>query len=93
MMSKVIENYYKQANVMPLLLKQKMNKLSRNEDVLKEFEYWIEHKAYLQNGVCIEGYTAKEIAAIVGSPQGTVSSKLFRAFKKMRKHLEGGKQS
>ena len=41
----------------------------------------------------IEGYTAKEIAAIVGSPQGTVSSKLFRAFKKMRKHLEGGKQS
>ena len=41
----------------------------------------------------IEGYTAKEIAAIVGSPQGTVGSKLFRAFKKMRKHLEGGKQS
>ena len=40
----------------------------------------------------IEGYTAKEIAAIVGSPQGTVSSKLFRAFKKMRKHLDGGKQ-
>ena len=57
-MSRIIENYYKQANVMPLLLKQKMNKLSRNEDVLKEFEYWIEHKAYLQNGVCIEGYTA-----------------------------------
>ena len=41
----------------------------------------------------IEGYTAKEIAAIVGSPQGTGRSKLFRAFKKMRKHLEGGKQS
>ena len=41
----------------------------------------------------VEGYTAKEIAAIVDSPQGTVSSKLFRAFKKMRKYLEGGKQS
>ena len=40
----------------------------------------------------IEGYTTREIAAIVGSPQGTISSKLFRAFKKMRTYLEGGKQ-
>lgn len=40
----------------------------------------------------IEGYTTREIAAIVGSPQGTISSKLFRAFKKMRIYLEGGKQ-
>ena len=29
-MSKIIETYYKQANVMPLLLKQKMLKLQRN---------------------------------------------------------------
>ena len=41
----------------------------------------------------LQGYTAREIAVIVNSPQGTVSSKLFRAFKKMRKYLEGGKQS
>ncbi len=41
----------------------------------------------------LQGYTAREIAVIVDSPQGTVSSKLFRAFKKMRKYLEGGKQS
>ncbi len=41
----------------------------------------------------VEGYTAKEIASIMESPQGTVSSKLFRAFKKMKKYLEGGKQS
>ena len=41
----------------------------------------------------LQGYTAREIAIIVNSPQGTVSSKLFRAFKKMRKYLEGGKQS
>ena len=41
----------------------------------------------------LEGYTAREIAGIVDSPQGTVSSKLFRAFKKMRKYLEGGKQN
>lgn len=41
----------------------------------------------------LQGYTAREIAVIMNSPQGTVSSKLFRAFKKMRKYLEGGKQS
>ena len=41
----------------------------------------------------LEGYTAREIAGIMDSPQGTVSSKLFRAFKKMRKYLEGGKQN
>lgn len=61
-MSKVIENYYKQANVMPLLLKQKMSKLQRNADVMKEFEYWIAHKAYLQKGVSVEGYTAQSLA-------------------------------
>ena len=41
----------------------------------------------------VEGYTAREIAVIMQSPQGTISSKLFRAFKKMRKYLEGGKQN
>lgn len=40
-----------------------------------------------------DGYTTKEIAVILQSPQGTVSSKLFRALKKMKKYLEGGKQS
>ena len=41
----------------------------------------------------VDGYTAREIAQIIQAPQGTVSSKLFRAFKKMRKYLEGGKLS
>lgn len=64
MMSKIIENYYKQANVMPLLLKQKMSKLQRNADIMKEFEYWIEHKAYLQKGISINGYTAKSLSEV-----------------------------
>lgn len=32
----------------------------------------------------LEGYTAKEIAGMMEMPQGTVSSKLYRAFKKLR---------
>lgn len=63
-MSRIIENYYKQANVMPLLLKQKMTKLQRNEDIMSEFEYWIEHKQYIQNGVSVKGYTARSLAEL-----------------------------
>ena len=36
----------------------------------------------------IQGYTTREVAVIIGSPQGTVSSKLHRALAKMRKMLE-----
>ena len=34
------------------------------------------------------GYTTKEIAQMLSSPQGTVSSKMYRAFKKLRGMLE-----
>ncbi len=64
-MSKIIEQYYKQANIMPLLLKQKMEKFQRNEDIMKEFEYWIENHQYKSNGcISIEGYNAKDLAAL-----------------------------
>ena len=36
----------------------------------------------------LQGYTTKEIAAILGSPQGTISSKLHRSLAKLRKMLE-----
>lgn len=36
----------------------------------------------------LEGYTTKEIAHILTCPHGTVSSKLYRALKKMRKTIE-----
>ena len=39
----------------------------------------------------IQGYTIREVAAIVGSPQGTISSKLHRALGKMRKVLDSQK--
>ena len=38
----------------------------------------------------LQGYTTKEIAKILGSPQGTISSKLHRALAKLRKMLEAG---
>ena len=41
----------------------------------------------------LQGYTTKEIAVILGSPQGTVSSKLHRSLAKLRKMLEAGGQA
>lgn len=36
----------------------------------------------------LQGYTTKDIAAILSSPQGTISSKLHRSLAKLRKMLE-----
>lgn len=62
-MNKIIEQYYKDAHVMPLLLKKKMAALEKHSDIAGEFEYWIVNKQYYE-GVCVEGYTAKAIAEL-----------------------------
>lgn len=63
-MSKIIEEYYAKAKVMPLLLKSKMAKLSKHSDIATELEYWITEKKYKDDGVVVEGYTAKSLAEI-----------------------------
>ena len=62
-MNKVIEQYYKDAHIMPLLLKKKMAAFERHPDIAGEFEYWIANNQYCE-GVCVEGYTAKAIAEL-----------------------------
>ena len=64
-MSKIIEEYYKSANIKPFLLKQKMEKFKKHADIATEFEYWIQNKKYSNdNVVTIEGYTAQSIAVL-----------------------------
>lgn len=63
-MSKLIEEYYAQANVIPFILNQKMVKLQRHQDISQEFEYWIEHQSYREDGLVIHGYSAKKLAAL-----------------------------
>lgn len=62
-MSKIIEEYYKDANILPLLLKKKMAAFAKYPDIAAEFEHWISNQKYI-DGVRIEGYTAKSIAAL-----------------------------
>lgn len=64
-MSKIIEEYYAKAKVMPLLLKTKMAKLSKHSDIATELEYWITEKKYKESDcVAVEGYTAKKLSEV-----------------------------
>ena len=63
-MDKIIEAYYNQVPVNAFLLKQKLEKFSRNPDIKKEFAYWIENKAFAKDATVIEGYTAEKLASM-----------------------------
>lgn len=64
-MSKIIEEYYAKAKVMPLLLKSKMTKLSKHPDIAAGLEYWISEKKYREKDcVVVEGYTAKKLSEL-----------------------------
>lgn len=60
-----IREFYKKANIMPLLLKQKMAKFSKHNDIAAEFEYWIQNGKYkADNPVAVEGYTAESLSKL-----------------------------
>ncbi len=64
-MKAIVENYYRQAGIMPFLLKSKMSKLEKHPDIMEEFAFWIEHLAYKEtNCICIEGYTAQKLSEL-----------------------------
>lgn len=64
-MSKIIEEYYAKAKVMPLLLKSKMAKLNKHPDIAAELEYWITEKKYKENdAILVSGYTAKTLSEL-----------------------------
>ena len=62
-MSKVIKEYYEKAGVQPLLLEEKLKKLTNNSDILCEFEYWIMNRKYIDE-VRVEGYSASDLAKL-----------------------------
>lgn len=64
-MSKIINDYYKKAKIMPLLLKIKLKKLNNNPDIAEEFENWILNKEYKdKDNVTVEGYSAKSLSKL-----------------------------
>lgn len=87
-MSKVIEQYYKGAHIMPFLLKKKMAAFERHPDIASEFEFWIINKQYC-NGVTVEGYTAKSIAELSPCMDGEGT---FMLLIELRENLNKAKQ-
>lgn len=64
-MKRLIEEYYQKSDVTGIMLKQKLEKFGRNQDIAEEFEYWISNKQYKQdNCVSVEGYTAYSISQL-----------------------------
>lgn len=64
-MREIIEKYYKDNNVMPMLLQQKLSKFEKHKDIEKEFEYWIENGEFVSgNPILVEGYTAEKLAEV-----------------------------
>ncbi|MEE0264643.1 MAG: hypothetical protein UD936_03360 [Acutalibacteraceae bacterium] len=64
-MSRIIEEYYTQAGVMPLLIKLKLDKLSKHPDITEELESWITTQEYrAEDCVEAEGYTAKQLSEL-----------------------------
>lgn len=62
-MKTIIENYYNENSILPILLEQKIKKFERNTDIKDEFEYWIKNKQYLDKDyVVVEGYSAQQLA-------------------------------
>ena len=70
-MSGIIEQFYKDNQAMPLLLKRKMSKFEKHKDIAAEFEYWIRNGKYVHDSpVEIEGYTAEKIAREISNLDG-----------------------
>jgi molybdenum cofactor biosynthesis enzyme MoaA len=64
-MSKIIEEYYAQAKTMPVIVRQKLNKLQRHTDILQEFDHWIQNGTYTAiDCVSVGGYTAQKLAEL-----------------------------
>lgn len=63
-MSEVIREYYSKTKLEEFQLKHKLEMLERHMDIQKELEYWIINRKYLQDGICVEGYSAETLSKV-----------------------------
>ena len=63
-MEEIIRKYYSTVDITSGLVESKIKKFKQNPDIMEEFAYWIDNKKYKENGISVEGYTAKQLAAL-----------------------------
>jgi len=61
-MSEVINEYYKKTKLDERHIKRKVALFDSNNDIKQEFEYWIKNGEFVENGVEVEGCTAKSLS-------------------------------
>lgn len=61
-MSERIKEYYSKTKLDKCLVDRKMELFAKHNDIMQEFEYWLETRQYKPNGVFVEGYSAKDLA-------------------------------
>lgn len=62
-MSEIIENYYRKTKLEDFQIKSKLDMLDRHSDIKSELEYWLLNKAYKQDGIVVEDFSAENLAA------------------------------
>ena len=61
-MSEIIKSYYLENSISPDLIEKKIKRFNEHQDIAKEFELWIQNREYKNDGLCIEGYNAKDLS-------------------------------
>lgn len=62
-MSEIIRKYYEENKAPGFLVKQKLKKFDKHQDIATEFESWIRSGSYKTTGaIVVEGYTARQLS-------------------------------
>ncbi len=63
-MNGIIREYYSKTKLDKRLVNRKLELLAKHNDIMQEFEYWLQKRQYKANGVVVEGYSANDLAQL-----------------------------
>lgn len=59
-----IKAYFIEAGLEEAFADKKVNQYSKHVDISAEFIYWIVNGKYVENGIRVEGYSAKQLSEL-----------------------------
>lgn len=63
-MSEKIREYYRNTKLDKHLVERKLERFAKHNDIIQEFEYWLDTRQYKSDGVVVEGYSAKSLSQV-----------------------------
>ena len=94
-MNMIMEYLLNEKQMTAIVAERTENKVSKHEDIRKEFEFWIENKTYkADNPLIVGGYTAQDIYHLATFMDGigvfTFMVTLRDEPAKAKEYIEGG---